>query len=183
MLPGPFKSSLGLMWLPPACAPCRTWPPDASEDPYTRLLALVLLPKLANALTNAWEPRDPEPPLRFLEAWAGALPPSVQRHVLDTLILPKVRSPGPTASLLMVPNLGQDHGTSTGVWSFLSRAGVNLSPDKLLACAVAVNSTPCAAAWPTHAFACLSTQGGHNNEIDLEGASLSSESLPVVESL
>ena len=65
--------------------------PDASEDPYTRLLALVVLPKLANALTNAWEPRDPEPPLRFLEAWAELLPLGVQRHVLDTLILPKVR--------------------------------------------------------------------------------------------
>ena len=50
----------------------------------------MLLPRLANALTNAWEPRDPEPALRFLEAWAELLPLGVQRHVLDTLILPKV---------------------------------------------------------------------------------------------
>ena len=69
---------------------CQDVAPGASDDPYTRLLALVLLPKLANALTNAWEPRDPEPALRFLEAWAELLPLGVQRHVLDTLILPKV---------------------------------------------------------------------------------------------
>ncbi len=66
--------------------------PAASEDPYTRLLAAAVLPKLANALTNAWEPRDPEPPLRFLEAWAELLPAGVQRHILDSLILPKVRA-------------------------------------------------------------------------------------------
>ena len=64
--------------------------PGDSEDPYTRLLAAAVLPKLATALTNAWEPRDPEPPLRFLEAWAELLPVSVQRHILDSLILPKV---------------------------------------------------------------------------------------------
>ena len=73
---------------------CLQWrqdvSPDASDDPYTRLLALVLLPRLANALTHGWEPRDPEPALRFLEAWAELLPLGVQRHVLDTLILPKV---------------------------------------------------------------------------------------------
>ena len=72
---------------------CQDVAPVASEDPYTRLLSLVLLPRLANALTNAWEPRDPEPALRFLEAWAELLPLGVQRHVLDTLILPKVGNP------------------------------------------------------------------------------------------
>ncbi len=65
---------------------------DVGDDPYTRLLSAVVLPRLAGAITNAWEPRDPEPPLRFLEQWADVLPTSVQRHILDTLILPKVRA-------------------------------------------------------------------------------------------
>lgn len=66
--------------------------PYASEDSYTRLLSAVVLPKLAGAITNSWEPRDPEPPLRFLELWADLLPTGVQRHILDTLILPKVHA-------------------------------------------------------------------------------------------
>lgn len=73
--------------------------PSASEDPYTKLLAAVVLPKLAGDITNVWEPRDPEPALRFLEAWAKLLPSAVQRHILDTLILPKVCTDPCTYSL------------------------------------------------------------------------------------
>ena len=65
--------------------------PSTSDDPYTRLLASTVLPKLSTAVTNSWEPREPEPLLQFLEQWAHLLPPSVQRHILDTLVLPKVR--------------------------------------------------------------------------------------------
>lgn len=51
-----------------------------------------MLPALSTAITNAWEPREPEPLLQFLEAWADLLPPAVQRHILDTLVLPKVET-------------------------------------------------------------------------------------------
>ena len=83
-----------------ALTPCQYLPPtptsqdlspSASDDPYTRLLASTVLPKLSTAITNAWEPREPEPLLQFLEQWADLLPSSVQRHILDTLVLPKVR--------------------------------------------------------------------------------------------
>ena len=53
-----------------------------------------MLPKLSTAVTNAWEPREPEPLLQFLEQWAHLLPAPVQRHTLDTLVLPKVRKLG-----------------------------------------------------------------------------------------
>ena len=48
--------------------------PSTSDDSYTRLLASTVLPKLATAITNAWEPREPEPLLQFLEQWAHLLP-------------------------------------------------------------------------------------------------------------
>ena len=54
-----------------------------------------MLPKLSTAVTNAWEPREPEPLLQFLEQWADLLPSVVQRHILDTLVLPKVGKLGP----------------------------------------------------------------------------------------
>ena len=62
----------------------------AASDPYTALLAAAVVPGLATAVTNLWEPRDPEPMLRWTEAWQGALPTGVQITVLDTLVFPKV---------------------------------------------------------------------------------------------
>ena len=62
-------------------------------NPYARLASAVLLPPLASAITNEWEPRNPEPLLRFMEAWAELLPPGLLRHILDNLVFPKVRPP------------------------------------------------------------------------------------------
>ena len=64
--------------------------PGDSTDAYAQLLAAAVLPRVAAALTNAWEPRDPEPALRWLDAWEPLLPPAVQRHVLHSLVFPKV---------------------------------------------------------------------------------------------
>ncbi len=61
-------------------------------DAYAALLGAAVLPRAAGALTNAWEPRDPEPALRWLDAWEGLLPPAVQRHVLHSLVFPKARA-------------------------------------------------------------------------------------------
>ena len=63
-----------------------------SSDPYTALLSAAVIPHLASAVTNLWEPRDPEPMLAWIEAWQGALPPGLQVTILDTLIFPKVSS-------------------------------------------------------------------------------------------
>ncbi len=60
-------------------------------DAYAALLGAAVLPRAAGALTNAWEPRDPEPALRWLDAWERLLPPAVQRHVLHSLVFPKAR--------------------------------------------------------------------------------------------
>ena len=62
--------------------------------PYVSLASAVVLPPLAGAITNEWEPRNPEPILLFLEAWAELLPTSVLRHLLDSLIFPKVGAAG-----------------------------------------------------------------------------------------
>lgn len=61
----------------------------ASGDAYAAMLNATVVPAVASAVTNQWEPRDPEPLLAWMEAWKDALPAGVQISVLETLIFPK----------------------------------------------------------------------------------------------
>ena len=62
-------------------------------DPYTRLIGELLLPPVRSAVVNQWEPREPEPLLRFLDSWQPpAMPAVVQRAILDSLVLPKLQA-------------------------------------------------------------------------------------------
>lgn len=62
----------------------------ATSDPYTQLVGAVVLPRLSAAITNDWEPRNPEPMLQFMDAWEPHLPRPALQHILHSLILPKV---------------------------------------------------------------------------------------------
>lgn len=63
----------------------------AKSDPYVQLCSVVVLPKLNRAVTNDWEPRNPEPLLHFIELWGPLLPGALQQHILESLVYPKVR--------------------------------------------------------------------------------------------
>lgn len=86
--------------------------------PYVRLASAVVLPPLASAITNEWEPRAPEPLLLFLEAWADLLPASLLRHILDSLVFPKVR-PAWHGHLPAPPSLPWLAALQTGIASTL----------------------------------------------------------------
>lgn len=64
----------------------------AEDDPFCRLLEEAVLPHLRSSIANLWQPRDPEPLLRWLEAWDSTLPPPVRDNsILRNLVLPALQ--------------------------------------------------------------------------------------------
>ncbi|KIZ04951.1 Tuftelin-interacting protein 11, partial [Monoraphidium neglectum] len=59
------------------------------DDPYAAVVEELVLPPVRSALT-AWDPRDPEPVLAWLDAWEGLLTPAALGHVLLGLVLPRI---------------------------------------------------------------------------------------------
>ncbi|XP_024360505.1 septin and tuftelin-interacting protein 1 homolog 1 [Physcomitrium patens] len=63
---------------------------DIDNSPYIQLVLEIVFPHIRLATTNMWQPRDPEPMLRFLEAWDKLLPGGIKQSILEGLVMPKL---------------------------------------------------------------------------------------------
>ena len=66
--------------------------PGAPEDPGCRVCEEGVLPRIRAFLMTEWDVRDPEAALTLVEAWKGAMPGHMHGMVLQSMVLPKVRS-------------------------------------------------------------------------------------------
>ncbi|KAK3280272.1 hypothetical protein CYMTET_11885 [Cymbomonas tetramitiformis] len=65
--------------------------PAAEGDAYCRLVQHTVVANVRTCMLNQWEPRDPEPALKFFEAWERVLPLSIRHVLLEQLVMPKLQ--------------------------------------------------------------------------------------------
>lgn len=61
------------------------------STPYESLLYHVILPKVRSMINNTWTPYDPQPVILLLETWSPILPGFIHSHLLEQVIIPKLR--------------------------------------------------------------------------------------------
>ncbi|KAG0235980.1 GC-rich sequence DNA-binding factor-like protein-domain-containing protein [Mortierella sp. GBAus27b] len=70
----------------------RKAPEPEQMTAYESLLNAHWLPKVRSALNNEWNPRECDPVIKLLEAWASPLLPAFMRdNIITQLILPKLK--------------------------------------------------------------------------------------------
>lgn len=65
---------------------------DATPDAFSIFVSSVMVPPIRTAVTNSWEPRNPEHLIRLVEFWEHLWPHQVLNHVIMGLVFPKLRA-------------------------------------------------------------------------------------------
>ena len=62
-----------------------------STSPYETMIYKFLFPRLRGVITTTWNVEDPTPLVTLLDIWQPILPPFVLSHIIDQLVLPRLR--------------------------------------------------------------------------------------------